>query len=114
MNPAAWVERHARQRPDDPALADGDRVYAPLGVHGAQDPVVVRLKPCPRLVIREPHRSRSVAMDMGSVSYPFAAWWRSGLCGVMIVVEGWCRRGCSSVWVTDFDSPLRGTQAPRH
>jgi len=28
MNPAAWVERHARQRPDDPALADGDRVHA--------------------------------------------------------------------------------------
>ena len=28
MNPAAWVERHARQRPADPALADGDRVYA--------------------------------------------------------------------------------------
>ena len=31
MNPAAWVERHARRRPDDPALADGDRVYASWG-----------------------------------------------------------------------------------
>jgi long-chain acyl-CoA synthetase len=28
MNPAAWVERHARRRPDEPALADGDRVHA--------------------------------------------------------------------------------------
>jgi acyl-CoA synthetase (AMP-forming)/AMP-acid ligase II len=28
MNPAAWVERHAHQRPDDPALADGERVFA--------------------------------------------------------------------------------------
>jgi long-chain acyl-CoA synthetase len=28
MNPAAWVERHAARRPDDPALADGDRVCA--------------------------------------------------------------------------------------
>src|SRR2546430_1081792 len=28
MNPAAWVERHARRRPDDPALADGGRVHA--------------------------------------------------------------------------------------
>jgi acyl-CoA synthetase (AMP-forming)/AMP-acid ligase II len=28
MNPAAWVERHARRRPDDPTLADGDRVHA--------------------------------------------------------------------------------------
>src|SRR5262249_34231883 len=31
MNPAAWVERHARRRPDDPALADGDRVHARWG-----------------------------------------------------------------------------------
>jgi len=31
MNPAAWVERHARRRPDHPALADGDRVYASWG-----------------------------------------------------------------------------------
>ena len=28
MNPAAWVERHARRRPGDPALAEGDRVHA--------------------------------------------------------------------------------------
>ena len=28
MNPAAWVERHARRQPDEPALADGDRVHA--------------------------------------------------------------------------------------
>ena len=31
MNPAAWVERQARRRPDDPALADGDRVHASWG-----------------------------------------------------------------------------------
>ena len=31
MNPAAWVERHARRRPDAPALAEGDRVYASWG-----------------------------------------------------------------------------------
>src|SRR5580765_3549275 len=28
MNLAVWVERHARRRPDDPALADGERVHA--------------------------------------------------------------------------------------
>jgi long-chain acyl-CoA synthetase len=28
MNPASWVERHARRRPDDPALAEGERVHA--------------------------------------------------------------------------------------
>jgi acyl-CoA synthetase (AMP-forming)/AMP-acid ligase II len=28
MNPAVWVERHARQRPDDQALAEGERVHA--------------------------------------------------------------------------------------
>ena len=28
MNPAAWVERHARRQPGEPALADGDRVHA--------------------------------------------------------------------------------------
>lgn len=28
MNPAYWVERHGRQRPDAPALAEGERVHA--------------------------------------------------------------------------------------
>ena len=28
MNPAVWVERHGRGRPDDPALADGERIHA--------------------------------------------------------------------------------------
>jgi acyl-CoA synthetase (AMP-forming)/AMP-acid ligase II len=28
VNPAVWVERHGRQRPDAPALAEGDRVHA--------------------------------------------------------------------------------------
>src|SRR5262245_15447500 len=28
MNPAVWVERHGRGRPDEPALADGERVHA--------------------------------------------------------------------------------------
>ncbi len=28
MNPAVWVERHGRQRPDQPALAAGERVHA--------------------------------------------------------------------------------------
>jgi long-chain acyl-CoA synthetase len=28
MNPAVWVARHGRLRPDDPALADGERVHA--------------------------------------------------------------------------------------
>lgn len=28
MNLAAWVERHARRRPEEPALADGERVHA--------------------------------------------------------------------------------------
>jgi long-chain acyl-CoA synthetase len=28
VNLATWVERHGRQRPDDPALADGERVHA--------------------------------------------------------------------------------------
>ena len=28
MNLAVWVKRHGRRRPDDPALADGERVHA--------------------------------------------------------------------------------------
>ena len=28
MNPAVWVARHGRLRPDDPALAEGERVHA--------------------------------------------------------------------------------------
>ena len=28
MNLAAWVERHGRRRPDDPALAEGERIHA--------------------------------------------------------------------------------------
>ncbi|GAC1387361.1 MAG: long-chain fatty acid--CoA ligase [Marmoricola sp.] len=28
MNLAAWVQRHGRQRPDDPAVADGERIHA--------------------------------------------------------------------------------------
>ena len=28
MNPAVWVERHGRLRPDDPAVAEGGRVHA--------------------------------------------------------------------------------------
>ncbi len=28
MNPAVWVQRHGRARPDDPAIADGERVHA--------------------------------------------------------------------------------------
>ncbi len=31
MNLATWVERHGRCRPDDPALADGERVHAGWG-----------------------------------------------------------------------------------
>ena len=36
INPAAWVERHARRRPDDPALAEGDRVCASWGEFAAR------------------------------------------------------------------------------
>lgn len=36
MNPAAWVEHHARRRPGDPALADGDRVHASWGEFAAR------------------------------------------------------------------------------
>ncbi len=36
MNPAIWVERHARRRPDDPALADGERVHATWGQFAAR------------------------------------------------------------------------------
>src|SRR3954470_180940 len=28
MNLAVWVQRHGRMRPDEPALADGERVHA--------------------------------------------------------------------------------------
>ncbi len=28
MNPAIWVERHGRRRPEEPALAEGERVHA--------------------------------------------------------------------------------------
>jgi acyl-CoA synthetase (AMP-forming)/AMP-acid ligase II len=36
MNLAVWVERHGRRRPDDPALADGDRVHAGWGAFAAR------------------------------------------------------------------------------
>ena len=36
MNLAVWVERHGRQRPDDPALADGERVHANWGAFAAR------------------------------------------------------------------------------
>ena len=36
MNVAVWVERHGRRRPDDPALADGDRVHAGWGAFAAR------------------------------------------------------------------------------
>lgn len=32
MNPAVWVQRHGKRRPDEAALADGDRVHATWGV----------------------------------------------------------------------------------
>jgi acyl-CoA synthetase (AMP-forming)/AMP-acid ligase II len=36
MNLAVWVERHGRRRPDDPALADGERVHANWGTFAAR------------------------------------------------------------------------------
>jgi long-chain acyl-CoA synthetase len=36
MNVAVWVERHGRRRPDDPALANGDRVHAGWGAFAAR------------------------------------------------------------------------------
>ena len=36
MNLAVWVERHGRRRPDDPALADGERVHAGWGALAAR------------------------------------------------------------------------------
>ena len=36
MNPAIWVERHGRLRPDDPALADGERVHATWAAFAAR------------------------------------------------------------------------------
>ncbi|MET0325630.1 MAG: AMP-binding protein [Ilumatobacteraceae bacterium] len=36
VNPAVWVERHGRARPDDPALADGERVHATWGAFAAR------------------------------------------------------------------------------
>jgi long-chain acyl-CoA synthetase len=36
MNLAVWVERHGRRRPDDPALAEGERVHAAWGVFAAR------------------------------------------------------------------------------
>jgi acyl-CoA synthetase (AMP-forming)/AMP-acid ligase II len=35
MNPAIWVQRHGRRRPDDPALAEGERVHATWGAFAA-------------------------------------------------------------------------------
>ncbi len=40
MNPAVWVERHGRQRPDQPALADGERVHANWGEFAARTAAV--------------------------------------------------------------------------
>src|ERR1700742_484169 len=36
MNPAVWVARHGRLRPDDPALADGERVHADWAAFAAR------------------------------------------------------------------------------
>jgi long-chain acyl-CoA synthetase len=36
MNPAVWVARHGRLRPDDPALADGERVHASWAAFAAR------------------------------------------------------------------------------
>ena len=36
MNPAVWVARHGRLRPDDPALADGERVHASWATFAAR------------------------------------------------------------------------------
>src|ERR1700754_4481731 len=36
MNPAVWVARHGRLRPDDPALADGARVHADWATFAAR------------------------------------------------------------------------------
>jgi long-chain acyl-CoA synthetase len=36
MNLAVWVERYGRRRPDDPALADGERVHAGWGAFATQ------------------------------------------------------------------------------
>ena len=36
MNPAVWVARHGRLRPDAPALADGERVHATWATFAAR------------------------------------------------------------------------------
>ena len=36
MNPAVWVARHGRLRPNDPALADGERVHASWATFAAR------------------------------------------------------------------------------
>jgi long-chain acyl-CoA synthetase len=36
MNPALWVARHGRLRPDEPALADGERVHASWAAFAAR------------------------------------------------------------------------------
>ena len=36
MNPAVWVARHGRLRPDDPALAEGERVHASWATFAAR------------------------------------------------------------------------------
>ncbi len=36
MNPAVWVERHGRLRPDEPALAEGERVHASWATFAAR------------------------------------------------------------------------------
>ena len=40
MNLAAWVERHGRRRPDEPALAEGERVHADWATFAARTAAV--------------------------------------------------------------------------
>ena len=40
MNPAVWVARHGRLRPDDPALAEGERVHADWATFAARTAAV--------------------------------------------------------------------------
>jgi acyl-CoA synthetase (AMP-forming)/AMP-acid ligase II len=70
VNPAAWVERHARRRPGDPALADGDRVYASWGEFATRTAgAAASLREVEKALLRHPGVSAAAV-----VGRPDATW----------------------------------------
>lgn len=83
MNRAVWVERHARLRPDDPALVHGERVHANWAQFGARSAgVAAGLRDD---VGRPPGGRIAIAMrNRPEYLEALFAMWRAGLVAVPV------------------------------